>query len=208
MNKRLQVIVMEKLSALLVAWFLMFGIVGSTMADPILWTENSHYYELVVADGITWNAARAAAEAQIYLGVSGHLATITDAFEQDFIVQNFLPGPTTGMGVYHLGGIQSASGSEPDGGWGWITGEPWGYTNWSPSNPDDGAGSNQDRLGIYGSATHSPLEYTGWDDIWAGYAHPEHTGGYIVEYPVPVPGAFLLGMIGLSVAGVKLRKHA
>jgi len=25
---------------------------------------------------------------------------------------------------------------------------------------------------------------------------------------VPVPGAFLLGMIGLSVAGVKLRKHA
>ena len=26
--------------------------------------------------------------------------------------------------------------------------------------------------------------------------------------PVPVPGAFLLGMLGLSVAGVKLRKHA
>ena len=26
--------------------------------------------------------------------------------------------------------------------------------------------------------------------------------------PVPVPGAVLLGMLGLSVAGVKLRKHA
>jgi hypothetical protein len=26
--------------------------------------------------------------------------------------------------------------------------------------------------------------------------------------PVPVPGAFLLGMLGLSLAGVKLRKHA
>ena len=26
--------------------------------------------------------------------------------------------------------------------------------------------------------------------------------------PVPVPGALLLGMLGLSLAGVKLRKHA
>lgn len=31
--------------------------------------------------------------------------------------------------------------------------------------------------------------------------------GRITE-PVPLPGAFLLGMLGLSVAGVKLRKHA
>ncbi|MBW2596394.1 MAG: hypothetical protein JRC93_10545 [Deltaproteobacteria bacterium] len=30
----------------------------------------------------------------------------------------------------------------------------------------------------------------------------------VVTNPVPVPGAVLLGMLGLSVAGVKLRKHA
>jgi hypothetical protein len=30
----------------------------------------------------------------------------------------------------------------------------------------------------------------------------------VVTHATPVPGAFLLGMLGLSVAGVKLRKHA
>lgn len=36
------------------------------------------------------------------------------------------------------------------------------------------------------------------------YAGFEQTGGVIV----PVPGALLLGMLGLSIAGIKLRKHA
>jgi hypothetical protein len=38
------------------------------------------------------------------------------------------------------------------------------------------------------------------------YAGFEQTGGEII--PVPIPGAFLLGMLGLGAAGMKLRKFA
>ncbi len=50
-----------------------------------------------------------------------------------------------------------------------------------------------------------PLEYSDFKvDI-----NPLVGGGYEVSLtPVPVPGAVLLGMLGLSVAGVKLRKRA
>ena len=61
-------------------------------------------------------------------------------------------------------------------------------------------------------AVHNPL---GTGDIRLDYsvlsgayaavsaAAPPPTGD-----PIPVPGAFLLGMLGLSAAGIKLRKHA
>ena len=44
-----------------------------------------------------------------------------------------------------------------------------------------------------------------YGDIW--YTDGVLTAD-IVPNPVPVPGAVLLGMLGLSVVGVKLRKHA
>lgn len=163
-----------------VACFVLAIVQGvSVEADPIAWTGNGHYYELVESDGITWDSARSAAQGRTYLGVSGHLATITSAAEQDFIAQNVLPGQTT-RPIYLLGGKQRADGAEPYGGWEWITGEPWGYTNWSWNNPNNDA--NQDVLAIYGNPSEA-LSYTYWDDYWAYTG--THTGGYIVEYPVP-----------------------
>ena len=42
-----------------------------------------------------------------------------------------------------------------------------------------------------------------------GAFNSTQTGTYVVNIaPIPLPGAFLLGMLGLSVAGVKLRKHS
>jgi hypothetical protein len=29
-----------------------------------------------------------------------------------------------------IGGYQDSNASEPEGGWNWVTGEPWIYTNW------------------------------------------------------------------------------
>jgi len=41
-----------------------------------------------------------------------------------------------GARVLWIGGFQ-AGGPEPAGGWQWVTGEKWGWTNWSPGEPND-----------------------------------------------------------------------
>ena len=50
---------------------------------------------------------------------------------------------------YWLGGFQdltSPNYSEPSGGWTWVTGEPWSYTNWFPGEPNN-TGGGEDYLG-------------------------------------------------------------
>jgi len=177
-------------------------------ADPIQWLghpgANGHYYERVdVSPGIDWLTAKDLAETRIFLGVAGYLATITSEGENDFIADNlFDVGPTREL---WLGGYQPDGSPEPDGNWQWITGEPWIYTNWAPQEPTN---SNSPPLG------HEDVLTIAWNlpgneyhTRWVDAPHTDHYPSFVVEY-VPVPGAFLLGMIGLSVAGVKLRKWA
>jgi len=49
-----------------------------------------------------------------------------------------------------------------------------------------------------------------WEDLAAPYTDGDYTDMVVMveSVMVPVPGAVLLGMLGLSVAGVKLRKYA
>lgn len=54
---------------------------------------------------------------------------------------------------------------------------------------------------IYPNPLGEQFPYTYLNGQW--YFQDDGTGNF-----TPVPGAFLLGMIGLSVAGIKLRKHA
>jgi hypothetical protein len=79
--------------------------VGAAGAAPIRNPANDHYYEAVArSGGITWAAADAAASARSFNGMPGHLATITSAEEQTFIVGQF---PQAINGGYWLGGFQS-----------------------------------------------------------------------------------------------------
>jgi len=67
-----------------------------------------------------------------FKGVHGHLATITSSAENAFI--------STQLGTTQfawLGGEQPPGSLEPDGGWQWITGEPWVYTNWDIGEPNN-----------------------------------------------------------------------
>ncbi len=150
-----------------------------TVAAPVGWSfsegGNGHYYELVDANDIQWTDARDAAESMSCCGVFGHLATITSADEQAFIVANFAPGNE--VGYRWLGGFQDTGSSdyaEPDGGWSWITGEAWSFTAWHSGEPNN-SNPDHDFLRTWGSG---PAE---WEDfVNEGY----DTRGFVVEYPV------------------------
>ena len=54
---------------------------------PIYNLENGHYYELInMPEGITWEDANNAAQSSPYLGMKGHLATITSEYKMNLLL--------------------------------------------------------------------------------------------------------------------------
>ena len=101
---------------------------------------NGHYYALFSTEKL-WEDANAFCETY-----GGHLATVTDADEQNFMqsmVENF-------GGTCWLGG----SDYDSEGTWVWSTGEEWNYTNWASGEPNNSG--NQDYLAMFTSGK--------WDD--------------------------------------------
>jgi hypothetical protein len=104
----------------------------------------------------------------------GHLVTITSPEESDFVLATF---PAAVAGRYWLGGFQDRSARsyrEPDGGWRWVTGEPWAFARWSQAPNREPNNSNptgrEDYLAFVGSG--------GWNDN----VPTERLGGFIVEW--------------------------
>lgn len=146
-------------------------------AGQILYPANGHVYEVVNnGSSITADAARTAALARSYGGVSGYLATITSQEENDFI-----SGRLTSDGWF------GASDAAVEGDWKWLDGPEagttfWtglfngvasGYENWSGGEPNNAG--NEDCSEFYANGS-------GWNDL------PCTTGGissYVVEYGAP-----------------------
>ncbi len=164
------------------------------IAAPVYWDPasggNGHYYEYVnVGSFINRNVANTAAQAKSYLGVQGHLATITSAAENTFVSNNWDKTFSMWLGGYYQSG------------WKWVTGESWVYQNWDSGQPDNTGSATGDFLLFYSPATRGV-----WHD-----AYPEFTSmtGYLVEYdvlPTPEPNCLII----LGIAGIlmlrKLRK--
>ena len=130
-------------------------------------------------EGITWDDANTQANAE-----GGHLVTITSAAENQF-VYNLVAGddrywtvePTkNGEGPW-LGGYQPSGSPEPAGGWTWVTGEPFSYTNWHAGEPNNGGGLGyvEDNLVFFGPMT---LKSPAWNDCRSDF----NAKGYIVEF--------------------------
>ncbi len=188
---------------------------GVAAAAPVEWVSgsggNGHWYEIIrdtSSPYMTWTEAKNAAESASYLGMQGHLATLTSQNENDFV------GNTTFLGAsYHalygdnvwIGGFQYDKADEPDGHWSWVTGETWSWTNWEPGTPNNGGphnvedylklGANQWNIGMWNDNNLQP-------GTGGGYG-----AAYIIEYEpsaVPIPaavwlfGSGLLGLIGFS----------
>lgn len=148
--------------------------------------STGHYYFYVADLGITWTAAKIAAEQQTYFGLQGYLATITSEEEMQ------LTGEQS-AGTGWIGG----SDQQTEGTWIWETGPEAGqvfwqgaangyapngmYAFWNTNEPNDFQGEDyahitDPSIGILGS--WNDLGNTGDTDV----NNPYHPKGYIVEF--------------------------
>ena len=178
------------------------------MSTPVFNPANGSYYAYVTAPapGLTWEESRVQSKSLEFLGMQGHLACITTAQENQFLVDNltFAVG-----GLYWIGGFQLPGSGEPAGGWQWVTGESFDlYTNWEPTNPEpnDGDGHGEDKLSFWKVNYKDP--YTPGDSIGWWNDEPDwfQGPGYVVEFQVPSPaGVAVLGLGAL--VGAKRRRR-
>ena len=95
--------------------------------------EGVSTYQVVKVPGwIQWEDAKLAAES-----AGGHLATITT--QKEWTTVRGLPGSH----LCWLGGYQVDGADEPDGGWTWVTGEPWECTAWFSVSPNNSGGEEK-----------------------------------------------------------------
>jgi hypothetical protein len=170
-----------------------------SMSAPAQWVTwevsaggNGHMYQAVPGfAGLTWSIAD-----QLAHTAGGYLATITSAEENAFVFglvdgPQFWHSPGNGSGPA-LGGFQLDGAPEPAGGWQWVTGEVWTYSNWYPGQPDNFPGGNpEDRLEFYSAI--DGLRAATWNDIGRD---DQNLGGYVIEM-VPEPSSIVL--LGIAV---------
>ena len=154
-----------------------FMLSSTSWAVPILFPTTGHYYERVDQTGVNWFQAKSASEGMTYLGVPGHLITVTSIEEQQFLVDNLMP-PVVSNQRHWIGGFQPPGSPEPDGNWQWVTGEVWGYTNWGVGEPNDSGGLEH--------SAHIGAQVT-WNDFDGNSSF--QFDGYYVEYATPEPSS-------------------
>lgn len=184
---------------------------ASVRAVPVFFAGTGHYYETIVAPGITWAAADSAAQALSHLGAQGHLATITSAGEDSFIngLRLLTPGINLSGGFERselwVGGFQLPGSIEPGHGWQWVNLEGAiptpqvpvpGYSNWLSGEPNNFGPENHVAVGIFNLF------------VWNDEGDVRGIHGYVVEFDtVPEPSTVVLVGLSLLSAAAWRRKR-
>jgi len=102
---------------------------AAILTGPLTNSSNGHLYYLLAPN--TWTNCEAEA-----VSLGGHLATINDQAENDWVVANF----STFDGVpRHL--WIGLTDRDEEGIFIWVSGETSTYRNWAPGEPNNGAGT-------------------------------------------------------------------
>jgi hypothetical protein len=159
--------------------------------------SNGHFYESITT-GANWSTAKSNAAARTYMGLTGYLATITSASENEFIKQKIGTDAWIGNSDSYTeinsatGTTTYASQSAAEGKWYWVTGPEKGtqitttnaasgsvtgtafgsaYNNWNLGEPNN---SGSEHFGeIYASGTNLGK----WNDL-----NGTQSLAYVVEY--------------------------
>ncbi len=184
---------------------------------PTLNPENGHYYWTCFGVDsnnrvLSWQAAQGAAASMSFLGVPGHLVTITSAEENEFLEQS---GGRDGGGGQRPEGWIGASDAEVEGEWRWVVGPEAGQLFWL-GGPDGTAVTFAD----WDPVTGEPNDQSGEDYAMMGWRNknwndlPEFDATwhrqFVVEFSVPEPSSYVLIAIGaltLAVCGRLCRRR-
>ncbi len=171
------------------------GVVGG--GGAIEWREedggNGHFYEAILSPTrVTWEQAR-----DLAVTLGGHLVTLTSSAEDSFVFSLIANRPelwqSNSFGGPWLGGFQpNPTGTAPDQGWVWVTGEAWSFTNWASGEPGDQG---------WQGGVESYLQYRDASGGWNDFTNDGNsTYSFIVEYPIPAPATLvaLLACTGLA----------
>ncbi len=106
------------------------------LQGPVICPKNGDTYYMLSSS--SWLDAEAQA-----VSMAGHLASIADAAEQQWVHATFSNGATRNLWI----GLQDAA---VEGTFAWTDGTPLAYTNWGPGQPDNFNG-NEDYVGMRAS---------------------------------------------------------
>jgi beta-lactamase regulating signal transducer with metallopeptidase domain/protocatechuate 3,4-dioxygenase beta subunit len=148
---------------------------GKKTEWPVSAGGNGHFYQGVrMPKPLPWNEADRLAKL-----LGGHLVTITSAAENDFVFR-LIDDDTYWYHSYNwrgpwIGALQPPGSAEPDGGWTWVTGEPFTYTRWDAGQPNNFNGSPENRAHFGNQRSRIPT----WNDVRENF---EEVVSFVVEW--------------------------
>jgi hypothetical protein len=167
------------------------ALLTATASAQITDPNTGHTYQMISVQ-LPWTQAVVDATNQVFNGQPGRLATINSQAELDFIIGN-VPLGRVWLGGFH--DVNDPNYSEPAGGWAWITGEPFTFTNWFPGEPNNtsASGGPEDYLEMFASSE--------WNDTEDNHLF---TNQYLVEWePTGGPiGSSYCGPANLNSSGL------
>ncbi len=193
--------------------------VNKAEAGPILGFGGNSYEYVQILNPLTgpafqsfpqnsWQAASSAAAASTFMGVAGHLATITSQQENNFVASLVINNPAVFSGAWLGGRAVGGNGVWLEGPEG-VAPDPFSYVNWRAAEP------NNDGF-VYMSIADDANLGKWLDDSVVPIAGDDHgiptfpndpVIGYFIEFegvtPAPAPpalpiflgGVFLLGLL-------------